>query len=100
MPAHMTMRRQFAVVTSLRFQTTAKIENYKKLYEKFRTELKDKQNTRIGWSDMFDDLTPDQLKRLFVQFVCNNATETLSSHGSQCVWSAYAETRLTACLSK
>jgi len=68
-PAHMTMRRKFAYDTSLPFQTTAKRENYNQMYEQFRTALKEKLNTRIGWSDIFDDLTPEQVKRLFMRMI-------------------------------
>jgi hypothetical protein len=69
MPDHMTMRRKFAFDTSLPFHTTATIADYKKLYEKFKTILKEKLNTRIGWSDIFFGLTPEDVQRLFVRFV-------------------------------
>jgi hypothetical protein len=68
-PAHMTMRRQFAYDTSLPFQTTVKKDKYNQMYEQFPTALKEKLNTRIGWSNIFDDLTPEQVKRLFVKMV-------------------------------
>ena len=46
MPDHMTMRRKFAFDTSLPFHTTATIADYKKLYEKFKTILKERTKNK------------------------------------------------------
>jgi hypothetical protein len=39
---------------------------YKALYEKFRARLRDKRNSRVGWSDIFAGLTPDEVQQMFV----------------------------------
>jgi hypothetical protein len=81
-PAHKETRRQFAFDTTVPFNTTANMENYKKLYEKFKICLHEKRNTRIGWSDIFGNLTPDDIQRLFIKFVKTQPKPCpLTAHG-------------------
>jgi hypothetical protein len=55
------------------------------MYDKFRPTIRDKRNNRVGWSDIFAGLTPEEVQQMFVRIgvkrrsQCPSPTYHLSS---------------------
>jgi hypothetical protein len=61
-------RKKFAADSSVPFPTTTKPAVYHDIYNRYREALKEKRETRVGWSDMFNGLSPSEVQQLFTQF--------------------------------
>ena len=63
------------------FQTSMPPEVYKAIYDKYRESLKQQNNARIGWSDIFAQLTVDEVRALFAKVLKHN-TKKLSAYNA------------------
>jgi hypothetical protein len=53
--------------SSVPFSATTKPSVYRDIYNRYRQALKAKHDTRIGWSDLFKDLSPTEVHQLFTR---------------------------------
>ena len=67
-------RRKFVLDQSVTFKTTATPSSYGAMYNRYRAALKQKCNTRIGWSDIFKDMSPAEVQQWFVKMDENDGT--------------------------
>ena len=60
-------RRKFVLDQSVTFPTTATPSSYGAMYNRYRVALKQQCNTRLGWSDIFKDMSPAEVQQLFAK---------------------------------
>jgi hypothetical protein len=61
-------RREFAKDQSKPFSTTADPSKYQELYDRYRSWMKQQCDKRVGWSDIFDNMSNHDIQQLFVKF--------------------------------
>jgi hypothetical protein len=72
---------KFSLDCSVPFSTTTKPTVYRDMYIRYREALKQKRDTRVGWSDMFKDLFPIEVHQLFAHFKAKRRkTHKVSTH--------------------
>ncbi len=66
-PSHKKNRKKFVLDQSSPFKTTATPSLYGAMYNRYREAVKQQCNTRIGWSDVFKDMSPAEVQQFFVK---------------------------------
>ncbi len=74
-------RKKFVLDCSVPFTATTKPKDYRDIYNRYRQALKEKRDTRVGWLDMFKDLSPIEVHQLFAHFEAKRRkTHKVSAH--------------------
>jgi hypothetical protein len=75
-------RREFLWNSDPAFPTTLTPSAYSTMYHRYKRDLKLQKDKRIGWSDVFDDLSPSEIQQLFTKLVKKrpHGTDITSQH--------------------